>query len=201
MTSAVAPADSAVSDADVVAHRGLVFLVVSRLKQTASRRGLTEEDLVALGMTGVWRGLRTFDPARSALSTHLSNCATWEILGEMRRSKLMKQMPLDGEGMAFEVPARDEPCQVEGEEEQAKRVSLVADLVRMLPGQLRRAAELRFGLLDGRARTLVEVGESLGVSSARAGQLIGKGIARLRREMERRGLRGVRAAAELAGVG
>jgi len=56
-------------------------------------------------------------------------------------------------------------------------------LVGGLPPRLGFAIELRFGLLDGRERTLQEVGDQLGVTRERARQLILKGLNLIRAEI------------------
>ena len=76
---------------------------------------------------------------------------------------------------------------LEGPEEALER-SAVADLVRHglaeLPKRTRRVLELRFGLWDGKPRTLSEVSQELGVSRERARQLEADGLRRLRRALQ-----------------
>lgn len=50
----------------------------------------------------------------------------------------------------------------------------------LLPPKEREVLSLRFGLLDGRSRTLKEVGDSFGVSSERARQIEAQALSRLR---------------------
>jgi len=63
----------------------------------------------------------------------------------------------------------------------------ITDLVRHgldeLPQRTRRVLELRFGLVDGQPRTLIEVGQELGVSRERVRQLEVEGLRRLRRAL------------------
>ena len=59
-----------------------------------------------------------------------------------------------------------------------------------LPEREREALELRFGLIDGRVRTLEEIGRKLGVTRERARQLEGQGLRRLRNPSQRQRLIG-----------
>lgn len=54
------------------------------------------------------------------------------------------------------------------------------EVLATLPERERQAVELRFGLLDGRIRTLAEVGSSFGVTRERARQLVVAGLRKLR---------------------
>ena len=54
------------------------------------------------------------------------------------------------------------------------------DLLASLPAKERRVIELRFGLGDGRNRTLEEVGQELGVTRERIRQIQGKVLGKLR---------------------
>jgi RNA polymerase primary sigma factor len=71
-------------------------------------------------------------------------------------------------------------------EEEIERAA-IADLVQRgldeLPERSRQVLELRFGLEDGQPRTLVEVGQALGISRERARQLEAEGMRRLRRAL------------------
>jgi RNA polymerase primary sigma factor len=57
----------------------------------------------------------------------------------------------------------------------------IAEVLRCLPPRDREVIELRFGLLDGRQRTLAEVARTLGVTRERARQLEVRGLEKLRR--------------------
>ena len=59
------------------------------------------------------------------------------------------------------------------------------DVVRDLPARERRAVVLRFGLEDGKERTLAEVGEVLGVTRERARQIVDVALARLSALLDR----------------
>jgi len=75
--------------------------------------------------------------------------------------------------------------------ELAAKVALkeeLQDLLAELPAKERRVIELRFGLGDGRNRTLEEVGQELGVTRERIRQIQGKVLGKLRRPMHSRKL-------------
>jgi RNA polymerase primary sigma factor len=67
--------------------------------------------------------------------------------------------------------------------ERAAIADLVWNGLSELPERTRVVLDLRFGLSDGQPRTLLEIGEELGVSRERARQLEADGLRRLRRSM------------------
>lgn len=65
----------------------------------------------------------------------------------------------------------------------------VSDLMECLNDQEKSVIEMRFGLKDGRARTLSEAGKLIGVSRERARQIEAKAIRKLRNNRGSRGLK------------
>jgi RNA polymerase primary sigma factor len=65
----------------------------------------------------------------------------------------------------------------------------VRNTLERLPARERRVLELRFGLYDGRTRTLEETGVALGVTRERARQIEAKAIRKLRRSSHSRRLK------------
>jgi RNA polymerase primary sigma factor len=75
----------------------------------------------------------------------------------------------------------------------ASRVLLkdeVRDVLRNIPDRERKVLELRFGLEDGRSRTLAEVGREFQVSRERIRQIEGKALRKLRHPSRSKRLRG-----------
>jgi len=66
----------------------------------------------------------------------------------------------------------------------------VAAVLNSLTGRERRVLQLRFGLEDGRARTLEEVGTEFHVSRERIRQIEGTALRKLRHPSRSRKLRG-----------
>jgi RNA polymerase primary sigma factor len=66
----------------------------------------------------------------------------------------------------------------------------VESVLDSLTGRERRVLELRFGLVDGRARTLEEVGKEFGVTRERIRQLEALALRKLRHPSRSRKLRG-----------
>ena len=58
-----------------------------------------------------------------------------------------------------------------------------------LPERERRIIQLRYGLVDGRARTLEEVGREFGITRERTRQIEGEALRKLRHPGVARGLR------------
>jgi RNA polymerase primary sigma factor len=65
----------------------------------------------------------------------------------------------------------------------------VAAVLHSLTGRERRVLQLRFGLEDGRARTLEEVGKELNVTRERIRQIEGKALRKLRHPSRSRKLK------------
>ena len=81
-----------------------------------------------------------------------------------------------GELFASEAP---EPAEVVTENE---RIGAVDDALDQLPGAEREVIELRFGLADGKEKSLAAVGRQLGISSERVHQLESTALRRLRQD-------------------
>jgi len=73
--------------------------------------------------------------------------------------------------------------------EQVMLSEQIADVLASLTGRERRVLELRFGLEDGRTRTLEEVGKEFGVTRERIRQIEGKALRQLRHPSRSRRLR------------
>ena len=65
----------------------------------------------------------------------------------------------------------------------------VEDVLNTLSDRERRVLELRFGLIDGRSRTLEEVGRDFGVTRERIRQIEAKALRKLRHPTRSRKLR------------
>jgi len=65
----------------------------------------------------------------------------------------------------------------------------VEDVLNTLSDRERRVLELRFGLIDGRSRTLEEVGRDFGVTRERIRQIEAKALRKLRHPSRARKLR------------
>ena len=123
------------------------------------------------------------DPAEAARMAGLEPSRAVELARATLRPLSLESVADDEGDLALgELIAGD----MEGPEEALERTA-VADLVRHGLAELsdrgRQVLELRFGLWDGRPRTLVEVGEELGISRERARQLEADGLRRLRQAL------------------
>jgi RNA polymerase primary sigma factor len=77
------------------------------------------------------------------------------------------------------IPDRGAPSPAEVVSEQLLRADVASCLSALSPRE-RRVVGLRFGLKDGRVRTLGEIGSALGVTRERARQIEGRALRTLR---------------------
>jgi len=114
------------------------------------------------------------------------------VLREARRAVTSLDVPIgeDGDSHLGDFIATDAP----GPEEEAQTTELdrtVADALGRLPGDQVRVVELRFGLRDGRERSIEATSRELGVSRARARELEEAAMSSLADEPALAGLRNV----------
>jgi RNA polymerase primary sigma factor len=139
---------------------GQVKRVTERLAQALERQPTPEEIATALGQP-VERIERVLDAARRPVSLQTP-------VGE------------DGEHTLGDFLPDDEmPTPVEFASAQLLRSDLAAALDH-LNDRERRIIDLRYGLVDGRRRTLEEVGKALGMTRERARQIEAEALRRLR---------------------
>jgi RNA polymerase primary sigma factor len=146
------------------------------------------------------------------LQTTLGRQATAEEIAEGMSAG--QEVPVTPEKVRDMIKIRRDPVSLEtpiGEEEDALLGDFIEDadaiapadaatnqllreqvdsVLASLSGRERRVLELRFGLVDGRARTLEEVGKEFGVTRERIRQLEGLALRKLRHPSRSRKLRG-----------
>ncbi len=106
-----------------------------------------------------------------------------EYLQASAREPLSLETPVGEEGEGGELADFVEDKHTPLPEEQAGMHLLHQQLLKVLaslPDNERRVIEMRFGLLDGRCRTLDEIGLEFGVTRERIRQIEGKALSRLR---------------------
>ncbi len=159
-----------------------------------SRPGVDADDLTQEGYFGLLKAVEYFDPARGVrLSTYLHSCFRQRMIDHLRRhgGNPLHQLPSSTEqlsGLNSEIrgSADWDASRVEPRSREPAGGSLPADrdqvmeCLKQLPPRDRLAIELRFGLLDGEARTLDRVGAALGVSRQRADGILNRALARMR---------------------
>jgi RNA polymerase primary sigma factor len=122
-----------------------------------------------------------WEPHRGALTTW----ARWQAVGVVREYMRERQqvLPLpvsqsDDIRIVFdEVEAGNE------ESVDADELAAVHEALAQLSDRDRQAVRLRFGLDDGTTRTLGEVGEIMGVSKQRVGQIVSRGLDQIRAQL------------------
>jgi len=151
-------------------------LVLWYLARIGGRRGVSEEELVAAGMLGLWRAAQRYDPERGAFSTYAYRCIRQRIVRE--RDKAIRQM----EGLATEQAWDDRrapACPHAGPADQAAAADSAA-LVRRLMGDLPSRESLVIQRLYFDGVTMECVSEEIGCTRARVGQIRDRALARMR---------------------
>ncbi|HZQ06649.1 MAG TPA: sigma-70 family RNA polymerase sigma factor, partial [Anaerolineae bacterium] len=172
--------------------------VSRRLQQELGREPTSEE--IALEMelltpeerAAILEGLAAAEPLDPILDRKLKRAA-----GKIRRIMKIAQEP-----MSLEMPIGSEDNSslgdfiedesVPGPVDQASRQLLKEQMHDILDGlseRERKVLELRFGLQDGRTRTLEEVGQEFGVTRERIRQIEAKALRKLRHPIRSRKLR------------
>jgi RNA polymerase primary sigma factor len=170
-------------------------------------RGVPFEDLIHEGCLGLMKAIARFDPERGA--RFMTYAAFWVRKGildaisvQPRMVRVPRYQREKGATVLREVRL-DEPIDVEGGRSLADGLPdtsrpLAADALierevvarmrrelRTLPARQQAVLASRFGLSGGPPLTLLEVGESLGLSRERVRQIEGEALARLRSKLRR----------------
>jgi RNA polymerase primary sigma factor len=168
-------------------------LVISVAKKYMGR-GVPFLDLIQEGNIGLIRATKKFDYRRGH---KFSTYATWWIRQAVTRAIQVARRPL-----SLETPTDDEEDSVLGdfiEDDEAPPPDDMAtynllkehleEVLNGLPPREVRILQLRYGLLDGQAYTLEEVGRKMGVTRERVRQIEAQALSRLRHPVIRRKLR------------
>jgi RNA polymerase sporulation-specific sigma factor len=157
---------------DAGQHLKLAYAVAWKFRRWAAYVGIDQADLAAEALLALVRAAKKYDPSRGAFATLAHEVIRWELIHLIKRKKpRLESMTLE-EGRQLDVP--DHRYAEPGVKDD------VAALLRRLPPRERRVIELCFGL-DGKGeKMLVEVGQELGLSGWRIGQLRDKALSRLR---------------------
>jgi len=191
------------------AHRALVeanLRLVVKIVLGYRPSGVLVEDLISEGNIGLMEAARRFDPSRGV---RFASYAAWWIRkfvgaalernaaqsslpvpaspgGERRRIASLDSVLSDaGEGSSphaglCERRSGPEELALEQDLEQALR-----SILHKMPATERTVLEVRYGLADGRVKTLQEVGVLLGCTRERVRQIEQRALERARRLLER----------------
>ena len=141
-------------------------------------RGVDHDDLVQVAAFGLMRAAELHDPARGAFGMY----ATIWIKSAMREAVGRARAGVSTGGtveveVEVEDPGAVDPLEALADAERAARVRAA---VAALRASHRGVVEARFGLGDGRPRTLAETADLFGVSKQRIHQVEGSALATLR---------------------
>jgi RNA polymerase sigma factor (sigma-70 family) len=157
-------------------------------------RGLEIEDIAQAAMLGLTRAAARFDDRHESGATFATYASRWiraEIMAEVRRSRAIpvgERLARSGAewpriGRLAEPDRVIDPASIADPHAVTDdEVAIEAALRRLRPPE-RRALELRFGLLDGRERTMEQVGKRLGLSRQAATVRVARGLQLLMAEL------------------
>ena len=187
-------------DGDDAARRMLIehnLRLVAHIARKYTVPGYDMDDLISIGAIGLIKAVGTFKPESGAtLSTYASRCIENEILMCLRASQKRKNdvsldEPVGADAEGNEITLMEmlgtDPDAVTEEVDRRITLSRIRCIVReKLPERERTVLELRYGLLDGRARPHYEIAQKLGISRSYVSRLEKKAIQTLERELRGR---------------
>ena len=168
---------------DPGAHVRLAFRVANRFRRRAVAAGLEVEDLAGHALLALVKKARRYTPERGAPSTFAAMTMRYAIISLLKHHRPLNGLPADAGG-------RELPLAAPPERDRHAEAELVGRLLDELPARERAVAAEFFGLGDGRARRLEDLGEEMGVSKSRIGQLLDRALGRMRAAAAERGLVG-----------
>jgi RNA polymerase sigma factor (sigma-70 family) len=151
-------------------------LVVSIARRYRGHR-LSLEDLIQEGNRGLMRAVDKFD---CRLGFKFSTYATWWIRQAISRALLSFDHGKEDEARFRNVVPRPETTTPAEEVDRQILKERIDELLRCLSPRDREVIELRFGLGDGRPRTLGEIARRQGLTRERVRQIEARGLERLR---------------------
>ena len=169
--------DGAIAKCDLIEAN--LPIVVSIAKKYANR-GMSLSDLIEIGTSGLTQAAERFDPERGH---GFSAYATWwirqaitralaDLPGTVRTRKVEQPLANITEGVTAGLLCED-----------------IIQVMARLPRREQDVLRLRFGLDDGRPRTIEEVAEFFGVTQERIRQIEAKALRKLRHPSRLRKLR------------
>ncbi len=162
-------------------HDGLVHQILHRY----GLGGLCFSEALLAGRHGLWRAILHYTPERGfAFSTYAWPCIRHQIRQAVRTQTRAESRP----EVCWAVIPR--PMVEPSRQYEADRVeSAVGHLVSRLPQRLRQVIVRRYGLMGQTPATFTQIGATLGVTGARAGQLHTEALIWLRQPAHSQALR------------
>lgn len=161
---------------------GLAYAMAHKHRRMAIARGHDLEDVVQEASIALTIAAQHFDSSKGKYSSYACTSAC-RRLARLRNFSRLPTIPTpeDLSGLEFLPDSRESAPETQLDE--AEQAQALATALQALSDREHLVLTLRFGLADGRERTLQEVGDALGVGKERARQLELRALARLRRAL------------------
>lgn len=168
--------------------------LVAHIVKKYSFPGKEVDDLISIGTVGLIKAIDSFDCSKGTrLATYAARCIENEILMLIRNNKKTKgevylQDPIgvDKEGneiSLMDILSSDKDSVVEIVENKIQVKKLYGKINTILQERERIIIEMRYGLLDGNARTQREIAKLLGISRSYVSRIEKRALKKLFKEL------------------
>lgn len=169
--------------------------LVAHIVKKYSNYNKNADDMISIGTIGLIKGISSFDMNKGTrLATYVSRCIENEILMDMRVTKKQQnevslQDPIGVDKEGNEVTLIDiigtESDNIIDQVDLKIQIKKLYDKIKdILKGQEKSVLELRYGLLNGTAKTQREIADMLGISRSYVSRIEKKALKKLKKELK-----------------
>ncbi|ADL08093.1 RNA polymerase sporulation sigma factor SigK [Thermosediminibacter oceani] len=172
--------------------------LVAHIVKKFANTGEDMDDLISIGTIGLIKAITTFNKTKgNRLATYAARCIENEILMNLRTTKKIKaevslQDPIgvDKEGneiSLMDILGTESDAIIEEISNKFQQKKLYDKIRTVLKGREKKVIELRYGLLNGKARTQREIAKLLGISRSYVSRIEKRAIKKLFDELHPEG--------------
>lgn len=184
-------------EGDILAKSILVernLRLVAHIVKKYSYPGKEVDDLISIGTVGLIKAIDSFDGSKGTrLATYAAKCIENEILMLIRNNKKTKNevylqdpIGIDKEGneiSLMDVLSSDEDSIIEIVESKIQIKKLYSKINTCLSEREKNVVEMRYGLLEGKAKTQREIAKILGISRSYVSRIEKRALKKLNKEL------------------